>query len=164
MQSSTISGARFDDARRALVETKRLLDPSWPPRLRLDYENMAGLYFDSAGQPRVRASTTRYDDGIVVRNYATALMEAGHLEEAESAYRDALPQVRRVYGSAAFVLHDAASLLARRGQIDDAARVSAYAENVYAGMGRKPRGVRSVTRNSYVRCFPPSVPPKRSWR
>jgi len=29
----------------------------------------------------------------------------------------------------------------RRGQIDDAARVSAYAESVYAGMGRKPRSV-----------------------
>jgi tetratricopeptide (TPR) repeat protein len=88
---------------------------------------------------RVRASTTRYDDGIVVRNYATALMEAGHLEEAESAFRDALPHVRRAYGSAAFVLHDAAWLLARRGRIDDAARVSAYAESVYAAMGRKPR-------------------------
>jgi hypothetical protein len=67
------------------------------------------------------------------------LMEAGHLEEAESAFRDALPQVRRAYGSAAFVLHDAAWLLARRGRIDDAARVSAYAESVYAAMGRKPR-------------------------
>src|SRR3977135_2977224 len=77
----------------------------------------------------------------MVRNYARALMEAGHLEQAESAYRDALPQVRRAYGSAAVGLHDAGSLLARRGQIDDAARVSAYAENVYAGMGRKPRGV-----------------------
>jgi hypothetical protein len=68
-------------------------------------------------------------------------MEAGHLEEAESAFRDALPQVRRAYGSAAFVLHDAAWLLARRGQIDDAARVSAYAESVYAAVGRKPRPV-----------------------
>ena len=190
--SLTLAG-RDDDARRALVETKRLLDPSWPPLLRAGYENVAGIYFDNAGQPqearehlvaflnltrqmrsdsdefialglladldvasghpdravlllrepisRVRASTTRYDDGMIVRNYATALMEAGHLEEAESAFRDALPQVRRAYGSAAFVLHDAAWLLARRGRIDDAARVSAYAENVYAAMGRKPRRV-----------------------
>ena len=190
LYSLTLAG-RLDDARRALVETKRLLDPSWPPRLRAGYENMAGLYFDNTGQPQearehllaylslsrqmrsdseefialglladldvgsghpdravellreaiscVRASTTRYDDGIVVRNYATALMEAGHLEEAESAFRDALPHVRRAYGSAAFVLHDATWLLARRGRIDDAARVSAYAESVYAAMGRKPR-------------------------
>jgi predicted ATPase/DNA-binding winged helix-turn-helix (wHTH) protein len=190
LYSLTLAG-RFDDARGALVEAKRLLDPSWPPRLRAGYENMAGLYFDNSGQPqearehllaylnlsrqmrsdseefialglladldvgsghpdravellrepiaRVRASTARYDDGIVVRNYATALMEAGHLQEAESAFRDALPQVRRAYGSAAFVLHDAAWLLARRGRIDDAARVSAYAESVYAAMGRKPR-------------------------
>jgi tetratricopeptide (TPR) repeat protein len=90
---------------------------------------------------RVRASTNRYGDGLWVRNYATALMESGHLEEAESAFRDALPLSRRAYGSAAFVLHDAAWLLARRGRIDDAARVAAYAENVYAAMGRKPRRV-----------------------
>ncbi len=184
---------RRDDARHALDETKRLLDPSWPPQNRGSYENVAGLYFDNAGQPqearqhlvaflnvarqlrsdagelgalsliadlevetghpdravlllrepisRFRASTPRYDDGLTVRNYATALMEAGHLEDAESAFRDALPLVRRAYGSAAFVLHDAAWLLARRGRIDDAARVSAYAESVYAAMGRKPRRV-----------------------
>jgi hypothetical protein len=82
-----------------------------------------------------------YADGLVVRNYATALMEAGHFEEAESAFREALPVVRRAYGNAAFVLHDAASLFGRRGRIDDAARVSAYAENRYAAVGRKPRPV-----------------------
>jgi tetratricopeptide (TPR) repeat protein len=184
---------RFDDASRAHAEAKRLLDPSWPPRLRAGYENIAGLYFDYVGQPqearehyvaylnlsrqmrsdldeltalalladldvasghpdraveilrepisRTRASTPRYDNGLAVRNYATALMEAGHLEEAESAFRDALPLVRRAYGSTALVLHDAAWLLARRGQIDNAARVSTYAESVYAAMGRKPRPV-----------------------
>src|SRR5258706_6922566 len=47
-------------------------------------------------------STTRYGDGLWVRNYATALMESGHLEKAESAFRDALPMSRRAYGSAAF--------------------------------------------------------------
>jgi len=76
-----------------------------------------------------------------VRNYATALMEAGHLEAAESAFRDAMPLSRRAYGSAAFVLHDTAWLLAHHGRIDDAARLSAYAESVYAAMGRKPRPV-----------------------
>jgi predicted ATPase/class 3 adenylate cyclase len=192
LYSLTLAG-RFEDARGALVETKRLLDPSWPPRPRAGYENMAGLYFESAGQPeeardhlvafldlarqmrsdstelialglladldvetghpdraiellreplsRLRASTPEYGDGMSVRNYATALMESGHFDDAESAFRDALPQVRRAYGTAAFVLHDAAWLLARRGRIDDAARVSAYAESVYAAMGRKPRRV-----------------------
>ena len=192
LYSLTLAG-RLDDARHALVETKRLLDPSWSPRPRAAYENMAGMYFDSAGQPqqarehlvaflnlarqmrsdateltalclladldvetghperavellrepisRDRASTTRYGDGLWVRNYATALMESGDLEEAESAFRDAMPLIRRAYGSAAFVLHDAAWLLARRGRIDDAARLSAYAESVYAAMGRKPRPV-----------------------
>jgi tetratricopeptide (TPR) repeat protein len=188
--SLTLAG-RDDEARRALDETKRLLDPSWPPRPRAGYENMAGLYFDNVDQPqearehlvaylslarqmrsysdeiialslladldvasghperavellrepisRVRDSTTGYGDGLPVRNYATALMESGHLEEAESTFRDAMPLVRRAYGSAAYVLHDAAWLLARRGRIDDAARVSAYAESVYAAMGGKPR-------------------------
>ncbi len=188
--SLTLAG-RQDEARGALDETKRLLDPSWPPRMRAGYENIAGLYFDNTGQPqearehllaylnlarqmrtegdeltalslladldvasghperavellrepisRDRAAATPRGEGLEVRNYATALMEAGDLEEAESAFRDALPLVRRAYGSAAFVLHDAASLLARHGRIEDAARVSAYAESVYATMGRKPR-------------------------
>jgi tetratricopeptide (TPR) repeat protein len=190
--SLTLAG-RQDDARHVLDESKRLLDPSWPPRMRARYENVSALYFDNIKQTpkvgeefiveqklcwqlrhghdqlialalladldveigcpdravellrermsRVRASTPRYDDGIAVRNFATALMEAGHLDEAESIFRDALPLVRRAYGSAAFVLHDAAWLLACRGRIDDAARVSAYAESVYAAMGRKPRPV-----------------------
>ncbi len=188
----TLAG-RLDDAHLAIGEAESLLDPSWPLRLRAIHENLAGLYFGSAGQlheardhlvaylnisrqmrsdsdelaalnlladldvasghadqavenlrepiSRFRALTTKYDDGIMFRNYATALMESGHLQEAESAFREALPLIRRAYGSAAFVLHDAALLLARRGRFDDAARVSAYAESVYAGIGRKPRRV-----------------------
>ena len=189
--AATLHAHRFDDASRAHAEAKRLLDPSWPPRLRAGYENIAGLYFDHAGKPqearkhyvayldlsrqmrsvldeltalsllaeldvasgqperaaemlrdpvaRARASTPRYDNGLAVRNYAMVLMETGHLEAAESAFRDALPVVRRAFGSAALVLHDAAWMLARRGRIDDAARVSAYAESVHAAVGRKPR-------------------------
>jgi len=34
-------------------------------------------------------------------------MESDHLEEAESAFREALPLVRRAFGTGAFVLHDA---------------------------------------------------------
>jgi len=189
--ASTFSAHRFDEASRAHAEASRLLDPTWPPRLRAGYENIAGLYFDHAGQPqearkhyvayldlsrqmrsdldeltalcllaeldvacgqsdravemlrepvaRARASTPRYDNGLAVRNYATALMESGQLEAAESAFRDAVPPCRRAFGSAAFVLLDAAWLLARRGRIDDAARVSAYAEGVHAAVGRKLR-------------------------
>jgi predicted ATPase/DNA-binding winged helix-turn-helix (wHTH) protein len=189
--AATFSAHRFDEASRAHAEASRLLDPTWPPRLRAGYENIAGLYFDHAGQPqearkhylayldlsrqmrsdldeltalcllaeldvacgqpdravemlrepvaRARASTPRYDNGMAVRNYATALMESGHLEAAESAFRDAVPPCRRAFGSAAFVLLDAACLLARRGRIDDAARVSAYAEGVHAAVGRKLR-------------------------
>jgi len=188
---ATLHAHRFDDASRAHAAAKRLLDPSWPPRLRAGYENAAGLYFDHAGQPlearkhyvayldlsrqmrsdldeltalcllaeldvacgqseravemlrepiaRAHAATPRYDNGMAVRNYATALMESGHLAAAESAFRDALPLCRRAFGSAAFVLLDAAWLLARRGRIDDAARVSAYAESVHAAVGRKLR-------------------------
>ena len=103
----------------------------------------AGRAVETLREPisRFRASTSKNYVGMAFRNYATALMEAGHLLEAESAFREAMPLIRRNWGSAAFVLHDAASLLARRGQIDDAARVSAYAESVYAAMGRIPRPV-----------------------
>ena len=103
----------------------------------------AGRAVETLREPisRFRASTRKNYVGMAFRNYATALMEAGHLLEAESAFREAMPLIRRNWGSAAFVLHDAASLLARRGQIDDAARVSAYAESVYAAMGRIPRPV-----------------------
>ena len=190
---ATLLAHRFDEACRALAEAKRLVDPSWPPRLRAGYHNVAGLYFDNIGQSkearehyvaylelsrqtrsdadelialslladlevagghperavemlrepasRVRASTTEHGNSMSVRNYATALMESGQLEEAESAFRVALPLVKRGFGHGAFVLHDAASLLAWRGRIDDAARVFAYAESVYAAMGRKPRRV-----------------------
>jgi hypothetical protein len=49
---ATLFAHRFDDASRAHAEAKRLLDPSWPPRLRAGYENLAGLYFDHAGRPQ----------------------------------------------------------------------------------------------------------------
>ena len=188
----TLAG-RLDDARLAIGEANGLLDSSWPPRLRTTHENIAGLYFNLAGQrheardhlvaylnlsrqarsdadelnalslladldvasghagravetlrepiARLRALSNKYTETFVLRNYATALMEAGHLQEADSVFREALPLIRRAHGTGAFVLHDAALLLARRGQIEDAARVSAYAESVYAAMGRKPRPV-----------------------
>ncbi len=80
-----------------------------------------------------------FDTALTLRNCATALMAAGHLDEAETIYREALSSLRRNYGSGAFVLDDMALLLARRGCIDDAARVSAYAQAVYARVGRRPR-------------------------
>ena len=80
-----------------------------------------------------------FDTALTLCKSATALMAAGHLDEAETIYRQALSSLRRNYGSGAFVLDDMALLLARRGCIDDAARVSAYAEAVYARLGRQPR-------------------------
>jgi pentatricopeptide repeat protein len=79
-----------------------------------------------------------FDSALVLRNSATALMACGALDEAEAIYRKALATARRNYGTAAFVLDDMAMLLARRGRIDDAARVSAYAKQVYP-LGRRPR-------------------------
>jgi predicted ATPase len=79
-----------------------------------------------------------FDSALCLRNSATALMSAGALEEAEVIYREALAAARRNYGTGAFVLDDMATLLARRGRIDDAARVSAYAEHAYPAQ-RRPR-------------------------
>ena len=79
-----------------------------------------------------------FDSALCLRNSATALTLAGALEEADAIYREALAAARRNYGTGAFVLHDMATLLAHRGQLDDAARVSAYAEHVYPS-GRRPR-------------------------
>jgi pentatricopeptide repeat protein len=79
-----------------------------------------------------------FDSALVLRNSATALMACGALDEAEAIYRQALATARRNYGTAAFVLDDMAMLLARRGRIDDAARLSAYAKRVYP-LGRRPR-------------------------
>ena len=81
------------------------------------------------------------DDGLLYRNLATALMVFGADAEAESAFRKALPLVKRAYGNAALVLHDAATLLARRGRLDDAARVAAYSARAYAERNREPRFV-----------------------
>jgi len=76
-------------------------------------------------------------------------MAAGELDEAEAIYRDALSKSRRNYGTGAFVLDDMAILLARRGRLDDAARVSAYAAHVYPS-GRRPRLVARRNRESLM--------------
>jgi hypothetical protein len=96
---------------------------------------LASRFSPLAGLKRSERRSENADGGV---DSQESLPEA---EEAESAFRDAMPLIRRAYGSAAFVLHDAAWLLARRGRIADAARLSAYAESVYAAMGRKPRPV-----------------------
>lgn len=86
--------------------------------------------------PRIAAE---HDDGLLYRNLATALMVSGAGAEAESAFRQALPMVRRAYGSGAFVLHDAATLLAQCGRFEDAARIAAWSEQAYAERSREPR-------------------------
>jgi predicted ATPase len=83
----------------------------------------------------------RFDDGLNLRIFATALMLAGRLDEAEPLYREALPKAKRSFGNAGLVLYDAAALLALRGRLDDAARIYAYAAAVLAQSGRSPRRV-----------------------
>lgn len=90
------------------------------------------------------------DSALVLRNAATALMASGALDEAETIYAKALAAARRNYGTGAFVLDDMAMLIARRGRIDDAARVSAYAEHVYARLGGRPRVVARRNRESLI--------------
>ena len=49
--------------------------------------------------------------------------------------------VRRNFGAGAYVLYDAATLLALRNALDDAARVFAYAESYLQARGVRPRHV-----------------------
>jgi predicted ATPase/DNA-binding winged helix-turn-helix (wHTH) protein/tetratricopeptide (TPR) repeat protein len=85
------------------------------------------------------AMTVQWSDGRGLRIYATALMVAGRLDEAERVYRKSLDDLRRYYGNGAALLLDAATWLARKGRPEDAARVCAYAEGVHAREGRLPR-------------------------
>jgi len=100
-------------------------------------DQAVALAGESVARHRVKPYAS--DDGLSLRSLATALMSGNRLDEAERAYRDALALVRRNYGTGAFVLYDAASLVALRGRIDDAARILAYAERVYDDQGRMPR-------------------------
>ena len=89
---------------------------------------------------RISASN-RSSDGLNLRIFATAFTLAGRLAEADALYREALARARPSFGTSAFVLLDAATLLARRGRFDDAARVRAYAAQAYDRSGRRPRRV-----------------------
>src|SRR5690348_14510158 len=81
----------------------------------------------------------RWTDGRGLRVLATALALGGRLDEAERVYRAALERVRRHFGHGAAVLIDAATWLARKGRLEDAARVCAYANAVHERDGRAPR-------------------------
>ena len=87
------------------------------------------------------AASNRSSDGLNLRIFATALTLAGRLDEADTIYREALARARRSFGTSAFVLLDAATLIARRGDYDNAARVRAYAVQAYERSGRLPRRV-----------------------
>ena len=88
---------------------------------------------------RPEAMTLRWSDGRGLRVYATALMVAGRLDEAERVYRKSLGDLRSYHGNGAAVLLDAATWLARKDRLEDAARVCAYAEGVHARECRSPR-------------------------
>ena len=87
------------------------------------------------------SASNRSSDGLNLRIFATALMLAGRLDEAEALYREALVRARRSFGTSAFVLLDAATLLARRGDLEQAARVRAYSSLGYEQSRRRPRRV-----------------------
>ncbi|HUP09788.1 MAG TPA: hypothetical protein VMU47_21700 [Caldimonas sp.] len=90
---------------------------------------------------RPEALTVRWSDGRGLRVYATALIVAGHLDEAERIYRKSLDELRRYYGNGAPALLDAATWLARKGRLEDAARVLAYADAAHEREHRSPRYV-----------------------
>jgi predicted ATPase/DNA-binding winged helix-turn-helix (wHTH) protein len=85
------------------------------------------------------SASNRSSDGLNLRMFATVLTLAGRLDEADALYREALVRARRSFGTSAFVLLDAATLLARRGDLENAARARAYSSLGYARSGRQPR-------------------------
>ena len=87
------------------------------------------------------ASREHLGDGRNLRVLATALMSAGRLQEADALYREALAVVKRNFGAGAYVLYDAATLLALRSLFDDSARVFAYAESYFQAKGVQQRRV-----------------------
>jgi predicted ATPase len=89
----------------------------------------------------VSSTSNRSSDGLNLRSFATALMLAGGLDEAEPIYREALTRAKRSFGNSAPVLIDMATYLARRGDLANAARIRAYAVHGYAQTGRRPRGL-----------------------
>jgi predicted ATPase/DNA-binding winged helix-turn-helix (wHTH) protein len=110
---------------------------------------------------RPEALTVRWSDGRGVRSLGTALLLGGRLDDAERAYRHALGNLRRYYGTGATVLLDAATWLARRGRHEDAARIGAYSELAHARLGSVPRFVarrlRAQTRTELAARFPAEV-------
>jgi predicted ATPase/DNA-binding winged helix-turn-helix (wHTH) protein len=80
-------------------------------------------------------------NALVLRVLGVALLEQGHLDDAEEAFRSAIPLLKRRFGTAAPVLDDAKLLLVRRGRLEDAARVGAFAETDYLVAGRQRRPV-----------------------
>jgi predicted ATPase/class 3 adenylate cyclase len=108
---------------------------------------------------RHRVSPERTEDGRGLRTIATALMSADRLDDAEAVYREALPLVRRNFRTGETVLFHAAMLLARRGRIDDAARVWAYAEGVHTAKGSYLKLVFRQTRERLLALLAAERPP-----
>jgi len=100
------------------------------------------------------------EDGRNLRVLATALMGADRLDEAEPLYREALSRVRRNYGTGALVLYEVAMFLARRGRIEDAARVFAYVEGVHTIQRVSPRLVARQIRDRLGALLSTELPPE----
>jgi predicted ATPase/DNA-binding winged helix-turn-helix (wHTH) protein len=133
-------------------QTGSLVDESNALLILVDLDLSAGNAREAAAAAseilaRPGPSREAFAYGGNLRFLATALMSAGLLDEAEQVYREALPRVRQSYGAGATLLFDASLLMALRGRIDDAARVWAYADGVYASQRRHPRIVAQQTRD-----------------
>ena len=105
---------------------------------------------------RNRASREWVETGLGMRILATALMQDGHLEEAEPLYREAATCARQSFGTAAAVLYDAAMLVALRGRIDAAARLHGYSEAFYTDAGMRGGSSRASCANSCWHFWPKS--------
>jgi hypothetical protein len=100
------------------------------------------------------------EGGLNLRCLASALLIANRLDEAETVFRDAVAALRRSHGTAASALYDAALLVARRGRLDDAARVFAYAEAIYAQRGMRPRPLALQIRDRLLALLAAGMPPE----
>lgn len=75
---------------------------------------------------RPAASTVGYHRAVVAVTLAAALAGVGDLSGSEAIFRQTLPSIKRATGTVRWALNHLAFLTARRGRIEDAARLVGY--------------------------------------
>lgn len=162
---STRARAHLEEYLRLSRQLGSTLDAETALALLVDLDVQTGYVDRAAEAARVlladRGLVVDFDDGLTHRDAATALMLAGALDEAEAAYRAALPLARRAHGTSAFVLDDAAALLARRGRLEDAARIAGYADRVSVERSRNARAVGRQLREQLLAQLQAALPAGR---